>query len=395
MRIAVLTPEFVHDKPSSGGLGSFLSRLVPELANAGHEVIILYPDRAQKKENLFYRGATIMTFPIVTPAWLNVLRACLPSLDKGPEGGAIAKLRVSWSFAKALEAEDRRKRIDLVHATNLSSSSLFVKRRRDRPVILRSSSDRKLWFQADRVWHGPGAWLIDFMETLACKRAQLVYAPSRFLTRRLAAKGIAAQYLPPPAPVSAEPTRADAGNREQGRYFIHFGALGRRKGTETLVDALPAIVAECPDFKMIWAGKEVQPGFVRDAKRGFASFDQYIQWLGPVPRDRLSGLVASAEWAILPSIVDNTPNTVLEALALGTPVLGTRETSIDEWVFEGKNGWLATPDDPEALGALITRLWKRQLPALAFRPDAYLSIAAPFKPEVFQTWRDDLVARAK
>lgn len=80
--------------------------------------------------------------------------------------------------------------------------------------------------------------------------------------------------------------------------------------------------------------------------------------LGPLREDRLLRLFYSAcDVFVYPSLQDNLPNTVLEAMACGTAVVGSATGGIPDMVREGETGWLATPGDAAALAdALGTAL---------------------------------------
>jgi len=58
---------------------------------------------------------------------------------------------------------------------------------------------------------------------------------------------------------------------------------------------------------------------------------------------------------VLPSRVDNLPNTCLEAMALGRVVVGTRGASFDQLIDDGQNGFLCDIDSPESLRAAVER----------------------------------------
>jgi glycosyltransferase involved in cell wall biosynthesis len=59
--------------------------------------------------------------------------------------------------------------------------------------------------------------------------------------------------------------------------------------------------------------------------------------------------------------VDNLPNTVIESLLLGTPVIGSRGASIDELVVDEVSGLLVEIENPRALADAMVRVWRRDI----------------------------------
>ena len=72
---------------------------------------------------------------------------------------------------------------------------------------------------------------------------------------------------------------------------------------------------------------------------------------------RVLRLFRAADAAVLPSAWENLPHTVVEALAVGTPVIATAVGGVPEVVRDGENGLLVAPNDPAALGAAIARFF--------------------------------------
>jgi glycosyltransferase involved in cell wall biosynthesis len=67
-----------------------------------------------------------------------------------------------------------------------------------------------------------------------------------------------------------------------------------------------------------------------------------------------------ADAAVLPSQADNLPNTVIESLVFGIPVLGSRGASIDELVEEGRTGHLVALGDVQGLAGALVKMWFKQ-----------------------------------
>ena len=91
----------------------------------------------------------------------------------------------------------------------------------------------------------------------------------------------------------------------------------------------------------------------RSAELGLAG---RVRFLGAGTRDDVVRLFRAADAALLTSAWENLPHTLLEALAVGTPVIATAVGGVPEVVRDGENGLLVPPGDVEAIAAAIERL---------------------------------------
>ena len=81
------------------------------------------------------------------------------------------------------------------------------------------------------------------------------------------------------------------------------------------------------------------------------------RFLGSVPRERVLRLFRAADASLLSSAWENLPHTVLESLALGSPVIATAVGGVPELVRDGENGLLVPPGDSAALATAIRRFF--------------------------------------
>jgi glycosyltransferase involved in cell wall biosynthesis len=122
----------------------------------------------------------------------------------------------------------------------------------------------------------------------------------------------------------------------------------RRKGLYLLQNGLSAL-------------EETDQIFLLSVGGGASSVDLPIESLhiGPAQNDRfLSLLYNAADLYVIPSVQDNLPNTVLESMACGTPVIGFNVGGIPDMVRCGKTGYLVKPYETKALGAAISSMLK-------------------------------------
>ena len=88
-----------------------------------------------------------------------------------------------------------------------------------------------------------------------------------------------------------------------------------------------------------------------------------VEFLGEV--SDVPGVLARADIYVQPSFQEGLPNAVLEAMAMGLPIVATRVSGNEDVVADGDNGLLVPPGDPDALAAALRRLVAD--PALALR----------------------------
>ena len=129
--------------------------------------------------------------------------------------------------------------------------------------------------------------------------------------------------------------------------FLAFGSGNVRKGFDLLRDALGRVRGVPGLFLLtLGGGAEGPPDVPR-------------RELGGIDDDRLLSLVYSAaDLFVIPTRADNLPNTVLEAMACGTPSVGFAVGGLPEMIRPNETGLLAAPENvaelADAVAALLT-----------------------------------------
>jgi glycosyltransferase involved in cell wall biosynthesis len=361
IRIAFLTNEFVIENPSSGGLASYLNRITRALYDLGCEPEIFVQKRLLDTPIVSdHGGIRVEHVPPRQGFIIRLSRYLEGRFLQSPWSGSTGFLAASWALAKVVEARHARQPFDIVHSASVGACGLFVRRLPGRPHLIRLSSDRELLFELEGL-NTIGGRLMARLERLALRRADTAYAPSQFLAdycRDYHGNNI--QVLRPPLFLDATPFDSVPLSL-QGKYLIHFGRLGTIKGSDILAKALCLVWQQEPDFRMIWAGKVSKPGDYEACHLLWGGFAKNVQWLGPLEKKLLYTLIKGAVASVLPSRVDNLPNTVIESLILGVPVVGSKGASIDELVEPGVNGDLVPIGDEVALAEVMLRVWRGEV----------------------------------
>jgi glycosyltransferase involved in cell wall biosynthesis len=144
--------------------------------------------------------------------------------------------------------------------------------------------------------------------------------------------------------------RAALGLEPRACVVVCVGALRPQKGHRYLIDAVALLAETHPHLRALLVGDGPLRGSLAEhiRRRGVG---EHVRLLGA--RDDVPALLKLAYCAVLPSLWEGGPYALLEAMAAGTPLVGSRIDGITDWVTEGETGRLARPRDPRSLARCL------------------------------------------
>jgi glycosyltransferase involved in cell wall biosynthesis len=213
----------------------------------------------------------------------------------------------------------------------------------------------------DEFQHVGGARtrLLQTTRNAALGRARHVFCPSAYLRDIALEWGLdptLVSVLPNPAPPNPPLPARDELRRElrlEGHVLAFAGRLGPQKALGVALEA----VASVPDVTLIVAGDGPERAAL-EARAAELELEGRARFLGSVSRDQVLRLFAAADALVLSSAWENFPHTVVEALAIGCPVIATAVGGVPEVVRDRENGLLVPPNDVAALAAAISRFFE-------------------------------------
>lgn len=142
---------------------------------------------------------------------------------------------------------------------------------------------------------------------------------------------------------------------------LRVAAVGRlvpKKGFGQLIDATARVVASGRDIRVDIAGAGELAGELQ-AQIDRLGLGNHVRLLGPLTQEEVRGLLQGAHVFAAPCVptadgnIDGLPTVVLEAMAIGTPVIATAVTGLPEVIRDGDTGILLLPGDVRALARAL------------------------------------------
>ena len=171
---------------------------------------------------------------------------------------------------------------------------------------------------------------------------------------------------------------------------IAVGRLVEKKGFDTLVRAWPAVVREVPGASLRIVGDGPCADSLRRLAREVCGKDNAIDFSGDLPEDDTLCAIASSDMLVLPSRRlpggdrDGIANVILEAMALGVPVITTDAGAAGEVIEDGVSGLLLPhPTAPDTLSDAIVKLAKDEKLRASFSDNARAVVREEFASDAY------------
>ena len=176
-------------------------------------------------------------------------------------------------------------------------------------------------------------------------------------------------------PNTAERPTADGHGQRLGLACI--ARMRDEKGVGVLVDAWRRLGARSQPLRLIGGGEQLEEYRAQASGLGGVTFD------GQISYDAVADAIASAAAVVVPSKVPEVfPRVVLEAFAVGTPVLAARRGVLADLVRDGENGLLFEPDDVADLARAISQALADPAALRRMGDAALADYEALYSPEV-------------
>ena len=361
-RVCIATWE-IEGPSRNAGIGTAYTSLADALKRAGYDVTIL-----------FLLGCHPTDGNIID--WVDYYRTQkgikLIPLPMAHEPRIHAAWASSVSYHTYVWLKEHQREFDIIHfpeCQGLAFYSLLAKRQG------LAFGDSTFVITA----HGPTFWVkegsqdylrnlgeleIDFMERVSVSAADYVVSPSQYLLGWMQQNGwelpertYVAPYVLPHGVLSENP--APGQSRNEIHEIVFFGRLEIRKGLKLFCDALDELCAGRAGlkFEVTFLGKETQLygrssiGYISDRSRAWSVPWHIVsnKYQGPA----IQYLKGAGRLAVISSLSDNFPNTVLECVGAGVPLLASNVGGIPEIIDSADRKNVCFEPRPDVLAQRI------------------------------------------
>ena len=178
------------------------------------------------------------------------------------------------------------------------------------------------------------------------------------------------------------------------RHSIYVGnGYNALKGAHFVVMALPYLIREYPDVKVYVAGyKPYTDNDKRSPlKKGYAAYlkklvsdlgvEAYVEFTGPLKAPEVAKKLASVNAYVLCSTIENSPNTLGEAMMVGTPCVSAYVGGVSDMATDGKEALFYRNDDPKLLAWNLKRIFDSDELALTLSENGKKKALVTHNPE--------------
>lgn len=403
----------------NGGIGTAYHSLAHVLAAAGHDVTLLYTgwlDPEQGSHEPEWRRSFAqqgIDFSLLGSPWDPPVRSPHHSV------------RRAYELHRWLADAHAARPFDVVHipeyrghgALALTAKALGLAYA-DVEFVVGTHSPTRWIAECNR--EGPeqiDALVTEHLERVSVERADVVMSPTAYLLDYMRERGWKLPertFVQPLARPRAVRENVAAAAAHPPDELVFFGRLETRKGLEAFCDAVDLLVAggDCPFARVTFLGRpervmgEDATTYVERRATTWGLAWELLPDLGHA--QAVAYLRGRACIAAIPSLVDNSPNTVIEVLELGVPFVASRSGGIAELIAAEDlasstfDGWrasavlqppaLAQHEAPFDAGALAAALRRRAAaPGRPARPSVQDTVC----DRVYDEWHRAVAARPR
>jgi glycosyltransferase involved in cell wall biosynthesis len=360
LHIGFLTSEYIIPPTHlDGGLATYIQKVSRGLVERGHQVSVFC--LSDRNFDWIDEGVCIHEVLDVSLRKHDLLNDIIFPTAKIEE-----ILENSSKLAKRLLEVNTQDPLDIIQAASYQAVGIAMCNNGSIPLITRISSLAPLYRNSNVISKNANtlsAALTDWCETYQIENSDCSFAPSALMAKHSSLLSHAVPHVIR-SPIDRYNENLDESffnqNLKGMKYLLFFGTLNRMKGIEIISRSVGGLLEEFPDLHFVFVGRTHLAGdhqsFADKIIMDNEKWKNNLHYYKSLSKQKLYPVIRHAFGVLIPSLIDNYPNTCLEAMQFGKIVIGTYESSLDEMIVNGETGILVQKNDVESLQAGIRNL---------------------------------------
>lgn len=192
------------------------------------------------------------------------------------------------------------------------------------------------------------------IQKFVANNAEKVIVPSAYLKMIIAQWGVPSEKIQVIYNACEAPTVLESKDEARkafglkGKVIVSIGRLVPWKGFWGLIDIMPKLLTDIPDLVLVVVGDGPQRHELEKHAEGLG-IDGHVIFTGRAERENVWRYLRAADVFVLNTAYEGFSHQILEAMALGTPIITTAVGGNVEVIDNGENGVLVAYNDKEAL----------------------------------------------
>lgn len=320
MKICLVHEEY-PDETNFGGIATYQKRLASSLVKLGYEVVVLSRSLDVDKEYI--------------EDGVRVIRLFVSETDNIYDNYVNYRTRIS---DKLIELQDNNE-IDLIEVPDWGAETVLFEKYRKIPLIVRLHTPLVIWAKANKSTLDPTIhkqmlkWEKKMIES-ADKVTSCTSILKDLVIKEMKLKRDDIEVIPNPANLKDFYSKNNKKNKN--KPILYCGSIEQRKGVIVFAKAIPKILDELGNIKIIFVGKDTSRNDKEISTIDYikeiipTKYHKNIEFKGQILNSELNNIYNSACIGVYPSLFDNFPYVVLESMACGLPFVGSLNSGMKE-----------------------------------------------------------------
>lgn len=321
----VLVHEEYPEETNFGGIATYQKNVAEEYVKMGNSVSVIC--RGLSRDNDYWENG------------VHIIRIFVPTTKNKKRDYILYRKRVSKELLKM----QNHNMLDIIETPDWGAETIYFESYRKVPLVVRLHTPLKIWLKYNSNDFGMVKSLLLKWEDKLIRSADLVTCCSDALKQEFLKS-----FLPLNQTIYVTPNPANIvdfyydSNVLKKDYLLFVGSLEERKGVITLAKALNLVFAKYPNLRIRFIGKDT----IRNCKNistvkyicneVLPEYVNRLEFLGQLPNKQINFYLNESAVGIFPSLFDNFPYVVLEAMSTGLQIVGSRNSGMVEML--GDNG---------------------------------------------------------